>query len=229
MTDSSLPAAPDDKDWLSLGPAARLLGVSDVTLRHWADDGRVRSYRTVGAHRRFSRTELLSLVHDGQAEPPTRDDLGDRTLERLRRRFRNPRTAARLPGQPVNDEDRGRLRVLGRRVVDLVLRTHRDRRKRADAFEEARFIGREYGTETERAGMSASQAIESFLAHRSALVETVRNLAPADASRDETLDRWRDIAELTDAMLMALVQTYEGSAPALPAAPPNAPAPGQGG
>ena len=216
MRDSSRPVGPDEKDWLSLGPAARLLGVSDVTLRHWADEGRVRSYRTVGAHRRFSRVDLLNLVRDRQSEPLGKEDLGDRTLERLRRRFRNPRTAVRLPGEPVSDEERSRLRVLGRRVVELVLRAHGDRRKRADAFEEARFIGREYGNETERVGMSASQAIGSFLVHRSALVETVRNLAPADASQDETLDRWRAITELTDAMLMALVQTYEGSAPGQP-------------
>ncbi len=205
------PVEDGQNDWLSLGPASRLLGVSEVTLRHWADEGRVRSYRTMGAHRRFARADLLSLVEDRQGQVPKREDLGDRTLERLRRRFRNPRTADRLPGEPTEDEERIRLRVLGRRVVELVLRSHGDRRKRADAIEEAQFIGREYGNETERSGMSASQAIESFLFHRAALVETVRTLAPADASRDETLDLWRDIAELTDTMLMALVQSYEGA------------------
>ncbi len=205
------PAEDGQNDWLSLGPASRLLGVSEVTLRHWADEGRVRSYRTMGAHRRFARADLLSLVEDRQGQVPKRENLGDRTLERLRRRFRNPRTADRLPGEPTEDQERVRLRVLGRRVVELVLKTHGDRRKRADAIEEAQFIGREYGNETERAGMSASQAIESFLFHRTALVDTVRTLAPADASRDETLDLWRDIAELTDTMLMALVQSYEGA------------------
>ncbi len=207
-----LPSEDRQNDWLSLGPAARLLGVSEVTLRHWADEGRVRSYRTMGAHRRFARVDLRNLVADRQGRIPKRENLGDRTLERLRRRFRNPRTAERLPGEPMEDEGRVRLRVLGRRVVELVLRSHGDRRKRADAIEEAQFIGREYGNETEQAGMSASQAIESFLFHRTALVDTVRTLAPVDASRDETLDLWRDIAELTDTMLIALAQSYERTA-----------------
>ena len=215
-------SAAGTNDWISLGPAARLLGVSEVTLRHWADAGRVRSYRTIGAHRRFSRADLVGLMRDRQGQPPTREDLEDRTLQRLRRRFRNPRVADRLEGEPKRDEERSRLRVLGRRVVELVLRSRSDRRKRADAYEEARFIGHEYGAETERAGMSASQAIESFLFHRSALVDTVRTLAPADASRDATLDLWRDIAELTDAILMALVQSYEDSAPQ-PGEPGNRP------
>jgi excisionase family DNA binding protein len=205
--------AANANDWLSLGPAARLLGVSDVTLRHWADQGRVRSYRTMGAHRRFSRADLVDLVQNRQGKQPFRENLGDQTLQRLRRKFRNSRASDRLPAEPTQDEERSRLRVLGRLVVELVLRSQGDRRKRADALEEARFIGREYGMETERAGMSASQAIESFLFHRSALVEAVRTLAPADASRDETLDLYRDIAELTDGMLMALVQSYEGTAP----------------
>ena len=155
------PSEDGQNDWLSLGPAARLLGVSEVTLRHWADEGRVRSYRTMGAHRRFARADLLSLVEDRRGQIPKRENLGDRTLESLRRRFRNPRTAERLPGEPTEDEERVRLRVLGRRVVELVLRSHGDRRKRADAIEEAQFIGREYGNETERAGMSASQVSEA--------------------------------------------------------------------
>ena len=113
-----LPSEDRQNDWLSLGRAARLLGVSEVTLRHWADEGRVRSYRTMGAHRRFARVDLRNLVADRQGRIPKRENLGDRTLERLRRRFRNPRTAERLPGEPMEDEGRVRLRVLGRRVVD---------------------------------------------------------------------------------------------------------------
>src|SRR5258708_36013202 len=40
-------------DWLSLGPASRLVGVDPDTLRRWADDGRVHAFATPGGHRRF--------------------------------------------------------------------------------------------------------------------------------------------------------------------------------
>lgn len=39
--------------WLPLRQASRQMGVSAATLRNWADDGRVPSYRTPGGHRRF--------------------------------------------------------------------------------------------------------------------------------------------------------------------------------
>ena len=48
-------------DWLSLQSASKQLGVSPATLRHWADKGKVRAFRTPGGHRRFSETEMRAL------------------------------------------------------------------------------------------------------------------------------------------------------------------------
>lgn len=45
-------------DWLTLGQAARYLGVSEPTLRKWTDDGRLPVFRTPGGHRRYLRAEL---------------------------------------------------------------------------------------------------------------------------------------------------------------------------
>lgn len=43
---------------LALRDAARYLGISDSTLRRWADAGRVGHRRTLGGQRRFERAEL---------------------------------------------------------------------------------------------------------------------------------------------------------------------------
>jgi excisionase family DNA binding protein len=48
--------------WLTLGEAARLLGVDETTLRSWADAGKVRVFRTPGGHRRFHEADLLTLT-----------------------------------------------------------------------------------------------------------------------------------------------------------------------
>ncbi len=48
--------------WLSLGPAARLVGVGPDTLRRWADVGRVEAFVTPGGHRRLSRRALERMV-----------------------------------------------------------------------------------------------------------------------------------------------------------------------
>jgi excisionase family DNA binding protein len=47
------------KTWLKVGEAARLLGVSDPTLRKWTDAGKVPAFRTLGGHRRYLQADLL--------------------------------------------------------------------------------------------------------------------------------------------------------------------------
>ena len=157
----------DESQWMSLGPAALFLGVSQVTLRHWADAGRVRSYRTVGSHRRFKREDLMLLLQE-RAHPVARPgDLQGQALQRLRRRLRSPRTT-RPVLESLDEETRGRLRILGRRLVELALRFHQEPRRRVTLREEARFIGAEYAAETLRLSLSLPRAVESFLFHRTA-------------------------------------------------------------
>ena len=56
------PAAPGDPDWLTLGQAARYLGVAQSTIRKWSDDGRVRAFYTPGGHRRYRRADLEAFL-----------------------------------------------------------------------------------------------------------------------------------------------------------------------
>jgi len=51
-------------DLLSVGDAARLLGVSKSTVRRWEKLKKIRSVRTPGGHRRFSTSELKSFYED---------------------------------------------------------------------------------------------------------------------------------------------------------------------
>ena len=53
---------------VSLGQAARLLGISASTMRRWAEDGRVSSVRTSGGHRRFYLSELSRLSPMGEVQ-----------------------------------------------------------------------------------------------------------------------------------------------------------------
>src|ERR1019366_1165376 len=54
------PAA--EADWLTLGQAARFLGVAHSTIRSWSDQGRVPAFYTPGGHRRFRRRDLEAFV-----------------------------------------------------------------------------------------------------------------------------------------------------------------------
>lgn len=199
----------DDKaQWLALGQAAQLLGVKADTLRHWADAGHIRTYRTPGAHRRFAREDLLLL--QGSERPSLPQNLEDVTVQRLRRRLRSPRRAPTVYAS-FDEEARGHLRVLGRRLVELALRYHRDRRQRPALREEARFIGQGYGGEALRLGLSLPQTVDSFLYHRTALIDTIRTLVPTGRSPDEAMDLWRDVSELVDFALVSVIELYDST------------------
>jgi excisionase family DNA binding protein len=51
-----------DPEWLTLGQAARFLGVAQSTIRKWSDPGRVPAFYTPGGHRRFRRGDLESFL-----------------------------------------------------------------------------------------------------------------------------------------------------------------------
>ncbi|MEM1170870.1 MAG: IS607 family transposase [Cyanobacteria bacterium P01_H01_bin.35] len=49
---------------LSVSEAAELLGVSTKTIRRWETEGRIKSIRTEGGHRRFTVTDLIGNKQD---------------------------------------------------------------------------------------------------------------------------------------------------------------------
>src|SRR5438876_10664114 len=51
-------APPGEPDWLTLGQAAKYLGVAQSTIRKWSDQGRVPAFYTPGGHRRYKRGDL---------------------------------------------------------------------------------------------------------------------------------------------------------------------------
>src|SRR6476619_6311406 len=52
----------DDSEWLTLGQAAKVLGVAQSTIRKWSDQGRVPAFYTPGGHRRYRRRDLETFL-----------------------------------------------------------------------------------------------------------------------------------------------------------------------
>jgi len=51
-----------EPEWLTLGQAAKFLGVAQSTIRKWSDQGRVPAFYTPGGHRRYRRRDLELFV-----------------------------------------------------------------------------------------------------------------------------------------------------------------------
>src|SRR5437868_889695 len=55
-------AVRDDSEWLTLGQAARFLGVAQSTIRKWSDAKRIPAFYTPGGHRRYRRADLETFL-----------------------------------------------------------------------------------------------------------------------------------------------------------------------
>jgi excisionase family DNA binding protein len=56
-------------DWLTLGQAARYLGVAQSTIRKWSDQGRLPAFYTPGGHRRYRQGDLDAFVAGSSGAP----------------------------------------------------------------------------------------------------------------------------------------------------------------
>jgi excisionase family DNA binding protein len=83
----------NEPDWLTLGQAAKYLGVAQSTIRKWSDQGRLPAFYTPGGHRRYRRADLDTFlersgpggrVREGPAVLIVDDDPGLRAFVRAR-------------------------------------------------------------------------------------------------------------------------------------------------
>ncbi|HET9323289.1 MAG TPA: response regulator [Gaiellaceae bacterium] len=66
------PRGDEGDEWLTLGQAAKYLGVAQSTIRKWSDLGRLPAFYTPGGHRRYRRRDLDAFVSGSGGGPGTR-------------------------------------------------------------------------------------------------------------------------------------------------------------
>ena len=189
---------PDQTRWLSLGDACRLLEVSDTTLRHWADNGHLRVYRTPGGHRRFLRDDVTALTDAGA---PTRNSEGENELEgsalrRIRRRLHQVKATRQPWYQSVEEDGRVRMRLFGRRLLSLLAQDG-PRRRRQDVLAESLLLGQQYGSEMADRGVLLKDTLEAFIFFRTMVLDSANPRS------------WGRIIELADRVLVGVAQSYQ--------------------
>lgn len=194
-----------DGRWLSLGRACEILGVNETTLRHWANTGRIRAFRTPGGHRRFPREDLNDLTVAAPIKVAGATPEGAHAptaLERIRRRI--GRQKGRNDGwlQYFDDDGRACMRVLGRRLVTLTTEYVGRHRRRAELQEEARHLGVDYGRELATRNVGLTEAISAFI--------FFRNFLHGSVGQDpERAPEIRMMLDLEDVVLLGMATVYE--------------------
>lgn len=196
--------------WLSLGEAASRLGVDEATLRHWADTGKIRTFRTPGGHRRFREDDLRALI---QRDVPRVEDLGD-LVER-----RGARVLARSPAKPLRDRPwfaaldenmRARAREYGRDLFSSVVRFMGDPASRRTTRERLLAQGQRYGVELEQAGVGPADAAEAFGFFRDLVLKLVTEPRGRGGMVDENQVRTLlDVSGLLDEVFVAILHAWD--------------------
>lgn len=63
---------PDVPEILAASDVARLFRVDPKTVTRWANDGKIPSFRTLGGHRRYRRSDIEKVL--GEAVQPRRPE-----------------------------------------------------------------------------------------------------------------------------------------------------------
>jgi excisionase family DNA binding protein len=205
-------AGPTKMNWLTLGAASGLLGVSESTIRRWADAGEIRSYRTNGGHRRVLEDDLKQLiVSAGGAPSHDSERISDLALERVKRRISRGRQ--RQPHGVFDDfspEVRDRLRLMGRQLVDLFARYIASDAKGERFAEDARTIGHEYGRTLVGAGVRLTSAVGTFNTMRRTLEETAAQIAgEAGLATEDAVEAIEQVLVLADTVLEGMAEVYD--------------------
>jgi excisionase family DNA binding protein len=201
--------------WITLSAAGQLLGVSESTIRRWADAGQIRSYRTGGGHRRVLEGDLRQLL--GAQAPPSHDSdhISDVALARVKRRLGRGRQRHSMTFEHLEPDVRDRLRLMGRQLVDLFARYISSGGKGGRFSEDARTIGHEYGRTLVASGVRLTVAVATFNALRLTLEETAAQIAgEAGLSTDDAVEAVERVLRLGDTVLEGIAEIYEaGAAP----------------
>ena len=214
------PARATDQ-WLGLGPASRLLGVSEATLRRWADAGRLKPFTTPGGHRRFSRRALERLLPSARERRPAIAGAG-LTPARLSRAYRHDArdVSASLPWLAgLADRDREELRDLGRRLAWSLI-AHLDSPEpeaRSHHLAEATATAAEYGRRGAGMNRTLSDVVEGFLTFRRPFLAEVGSIAGRRGfDADEVAGLFQDAERALDRLLVATMTGHRVASVAEP-------------
>lgn len=213
MHATSTASTSDQLQWLTLGAARAMLGINEATLRHWADQGLVRVFRTPGGHRRFALDEVRALLLNANGHPAAMPAVNQRAvLPRIRRLAARQRPAPPAWLDALDEPAHRRLRAMGRELLELCLGVVRTRPGRGTAGAAER-LGGAYGVELAKRGVPMRDAVEAFVFFRDTTLEAVApSLTRRGTSPKQVGQSWQRMSKLTDRALVGLAAAYGSAA-----------------
>jgi excisionase family DNA binding protein len=197
-------------NWLSLGEAAKVLGVHPSTVRSWSNQGILPVQRTKGGHRRYRRNEIELWMESQRSQSSSGVDLVIQyALRNTRFQISEGRLESEAWYKKLDEKARRQYRESGRALLQgLISYISADE---ANAAAEAEAVGYEYASRGRRHGLDDVEATHAFLFFRNMLMEAMLSVYESAAVRSPTAwsDMFRRINAFTDQILVTILKNYE--------------------
>lgn len=208
MQEKTRGTTPEVGEWLTLGEASRLLGIHPATLRHWADQGAIKFFRTPGGHRRFALRDLQTFLTSPQLATVPEEYL-QVALRHTRELLTSPQVAGERWHMSFSEAEKERRRQSGRRLLGLLMQyLSNGEEDREKALQEARGVAREYGEDAARRGLTSRETAKAFIFFRDFLVET-----PLQTFEEGGWERgkrtYTQINRFMNELFLAMIDAYE--------------------
>lgn len=195
---------------LGLMSAAKRIGVHPNTLRRWADQGEIQVLVTPGGHRRFALADLDRFADEHQRLKQMaglEQIWADRVIIQTRQGLAYHHNARWV--QVFDETKREQNRLLGQRLINLLLQYIGHEDNGEDLLVEARAIGREHATTAMQLSLPLTDALQAMLFFRDTMTEVALQLPEvAQGQAAATLRLLRRLNTLLNAVHLAVVDGY---------------------
>jgi len=200
-----------DESLVTISEAARILGVSEVALRHWTDEGRVKAFVTPGGHRRYSKTELKNFMNSRQNAVGVKDLIDEiEATSKLHSEIGRTSLTTREWYNRLDREKATSLAHLGRDMLNVIIRHLNEPSEIAQSLEYARDVGRGFGEILAGLELPLTDAVEAFILHRDPIMKAITHLMEKrEAHSSMIVEAIPGITRIMDEALLSLVAAHQ--------------------
>lgn len=195
--------------WLSLGSAARFLGVHPSTVRVWSDKGLMPVHRTKGGHRRYKHSDIMLWAQSshkfGAIQP---EHMMQEVMKNVRMQIFDGRLNEEAWYQKLDEDARIQYRLSAQSLYHGLMTYVATQGQ--DAESEVYAIGYEYASRAHRYCLNYVDAVRAFLFFRNALINSVIKVyQDTMIPSKQTAETFGKMYAFTDDILVSLLQTFQ--------------------
>jgi excisionase family DNA binding protein len=196
---------------VGISEACQILNVSETALRLWTDEGKIKAFVTPGGHRRYAVADLRKFMSSPQKVVGIKDLVVE--LEDTAHSLRDMAMTT-LDGKAwyanLDTEERRRLAVLGRSMLQIIIKYANEPSRRDETMKAAREVGQDFGQTLAHLGLPLTDSVEAFLLHRDPIMNAATHLMKKKGTlTGRFVEAIPLMAQVMDEALVSLVAAHQ--------------------